>query len=236
MTEGSRSRSGSVSIPLSNGSGSRRTKNMWIPDPDPQHCRIPILNIRWRCYDEVLGLNGFCIIYRRMAAWHSDILLYTTLQTQETVTVTSYSTWRFVTRTCCQCWGSESVGSICVAPGSGSVSTRYGSGSFYHQVNYFSYEVLQKKIWANFQRIIKLFTKKIVKKLWTIWSWDPGSGKNLFRIPDQGVKKTPDPGSGSPTLTCWQFQSKKPWFILRIRLAWWGTVQLSLVITGGEHY
>jgi hypothetical protein len=27
-----------------------------------------------------------------------------------------------------------------------------------------------------------------------IWVWDPGSGKNLFRIPDPGVKKAPDPG------------------------------------------
>jgi hypothetical protein len=30
--------------------------------------------------------------------------------------------------------------------------------------------------------------------------WDPGSGKNLFRISDPGVKKAPDPGSGSATL------------------------------------
>jgi hypothetical protein len=29
---------------------------------------------------------------------------------------------------------------------------------------------------------------------------DPGSGRNLFRIPDPGVKKAPDPGSGSATL------------------------------------
>jgi hypothetical protein len=29
---------------------------------------------------------------------------------------------------------------------------------------------------------------------------DPGSGKNLFKIPDPGVKKAPDPGSGSATL------------------------------------
>jgi hypothetical protein len=57
-------------------------------------------------------------------------------------------------------------------------------------------------MWANFQRIIELFTQKIVKKLLKIWSWDhgseirdPGSGKNLFRIPDPGVKKAPDPGS-----------------------------------------
>jgi len=29
---------------------------------------------------------------------------------------------------------------------------------------------------------------------------DPGSGKNLFRIPDPGVQKAPDSGSGSATL------------------------------------
>jgi hypothetical protein len=29
---------------------------------------------------------------------------------------------------------------------------------------------------------------------------DPRSGKNLFRIPDPGVKKAPDPGSRSATL------------------------------------
>ena len=73
------------------------------------------------------------------------------------------------------------------------------SHKFHKIVNYFSFEVLKKKIWANFQRIIELFTKKIVKKLLKIWSWDPGSGirdpgsgKNPFRIPD--------PGSGSATL------------------------------------
>jgi hypothetical protein len=61
--------------------------------------------------------------------------------------------------------------------------------------------VLKKKIWANFQRIIELFTKKIVKKLFKIWSWDPGSG---IRDPEkthsgsriQGSKRhrIPDPG------------------------------------------
>ncbi len=73
--------------------------------------------------------------------------------------------------------------------------------------HYFSFEVLKKKIWANFQRIVKLFTQKIVTKLSKIWVRDPGSGirdpgsgKNLFRIPDPGVKKAPDPGSGSATL------------------------------------
>jgi hypothetical protein len=74
------------------------------------------------------------------------------------------------------------------------------SHKFHKIVNYFSFEVMKKKIWANFQTIIELFIKKIVKKLLEIWSWDPGSGKNLFRIPDPGVKKAPDPGSGSATL------------------------------------
>jgi hypothetical protein len=53
---------------------------------------------------------------------------------------------------------------------------------------------------ANFKKIIELFTQKIVTKLSRIWVRDPGSGKNLFRIPDPGVKKVPDPGSGSATL------------------------------------
>jgi hypothetical protein len=55
----------------------------------------------------------------------------------------------------------------------------------------------EEKIWANFQRIIALFIKKIFTKLSKIWVWDPGSG---IPIPDPGVKKAPDPGSGSATL------------------------------------
>jgi hypothetical protein len=60
---------------------------------------------------------------------------------------------------------------------------------------------------SNFKKIIELFTPKIVTKLSKIWVWDPGSEirdpeKNLFRIPDPGVKKAPDPGSATllPTL------------------------------------
>ncbi len=53
----------------------------------------------------------------------------------------------------------------------------------FHKIgNYFSFEVLKKKIGANFQRIKKLFTTKIVTKLSKIWVWDPGS-----EIRDQGV-------------------------------------------------
>jgi len=36
---------------------------------------------------------------------------------------------------------------------------------FHKIVNYFSFKVLKKKIWANFQRIIENFSQKIVKKL-----------------------------------------------------------------------
>jgi hypothetical protein len=60
---------------------------------------------------------------------------------------------------------------------------------------------------------MELFTKTIVKKLLKILSWepDPGSGKNLFRILDPGVKKhpIPDPGSGSATLLTWTVAIRK---------------------------
>jgi hypothetical protein len=35
------------------------------------------------------------------------------------------------------------------------------SHKFHKNANYFSFEVLKKKVWANFQRIIELFTQKI---------------------------------------------------------------------------
>ena len=60
----------------------------------------------------------------------------------------------------------------------------------------------RKKIWAYFQRIIELFTQKIVNKLSKIWIWDPGSEiwdpektYSGSQIPDPGVEKAPDPGS-----------------------------------------
>jgi hypothetical protein len=50
------------------------------------------------------------------------------------------------------------------------------------------FEVLKKKIWDSFQRIIELFTQK-----YGFGIRDPE--KNLFRIPDPGlgVKKEQDP-------------------------------------------
>ncbi len=76
------------------------------------------------------------------------------------------------------------------------------SHKFHKIENYFSFELQKKKILTNFQRILELFTQKIVTMLWKIWVGDPGSGirKNLFRIPDPGVKKAPDTGSRIPDL------------------------------------
>ncbi len=59
------------------------------------------------------------------------------------------------------------------------------------------------------------FTQKIVTMLSKIWVWDPGSGKNLFRIPDPGVKKAPDPGSGSATLISAAITG---WLLLAVQL------------------
>jgi hypothetical protein len=49
---------------------------------------------------------------------------------------------------------------------------------------------------GQFSKNYRTFTQKIVNKLSKIWVWDPGS-----EIQDPGVKKAPDPGSGSATLT-----------------------------------
>jgi hypothetical protein len=49
--------------------------------------------------------------------------------------------------------------------------------------------MLKKEIWANFQRIIEVFTQKIVTKLSKILVWDPGSGSR------SRVRNAPNPGS-----------------------------------------
>ena len=80
------------------------------------------------------------------------------------------------------------------------LSYLFCSHEFHKIENYFSFEVLKKRIWASFQRIMELFTQKIVTKLSKIWVWDPRSGIRNKPISDPGVKKAPDPGSGSATL------------------------------------
>ncbi len=90
------------------------------------------------------------------------------------------------------------------------------SHTFHKIAHYFSFDVLKKKIWANFQRIIELFTQKIVNKLSKIWIWDPRSG-----IRDPGVKKAPDPGSGSATLVLLPLCKRFHCFI-RLSTSIWG--------------
>ncbi len=78
----------------------------------------------------------------------------------------------------------------------------------FHKIEYYVFfEILKKKIWANFQRIVEVFTQKIFNMLSYIWVWDLGSEildpKKTYsgsRIPDPGVKKAPDPGSQIPDL------------------------------------
>jgi hypothetical protein len=60
--------------------------------------------------------------------------------------------------------------------------------------------MLKKKIWANFQRIIEVFTQKIFSMLSNIWVWDPRSGIRKKPIPDPGSRgqkgkshRIPDP-------------------------------------------
>ncbi len=67
------------------------------------------------------------------------------------------------------------------------------SHKFHKIANYFSFELLKKKIWANFQRIIELLNQNCQEVLKNMGLGfrirDPGSRKNLFRILDPGVKK-----------------------------------------------
>ncbi len=59
----------------------------------------------------------------------------------------------------------------------------------FHKIeNYFIFEMLKKKIWANFQRILGLFTQNIVIKLSKIWVWNPRSRILKKPISDPGSR------------------------------------------------
>jgi hypothetical protein len=53
---------------------------------------------------------------------------------------------------------------------------------------------------GQFTKNYRTFYPKISFLKYGFGIWDPGSGKNLFRLPDPGVKKASDPGSASATL------------------------------------
>ncbi len=98
------------------------------------------------------------------------------------------------------------------------------SDKFHKIANYFSFEVLKKKIWANFQRIIELLTQKIVNKLSKIWVWDPGSeirdpGKTYSGSRIQGSKKhrIPDPDPGGLK---WTSKKEKKFINFIVWSAW----------------
>ncbi len=66
--------------------------------------------------------------------------------------------------------------------------------------------MLKKKFGPIFKELLKFLPKKfsICSQIYGFGIRDPrsgirdpGSGKNLFRIPDPGVKKAPDPGSAT---------------------------------------
>jgi hypothetical protein len=65
-------------------------------------------------------------------------------------------------------------------------SRHRGKKKFHKTENYFTFEMLKKKIWASFQRIIGLFTQKFVTKLSKIWVWDQG-----YEIRDLGKSGSP---------------------------------------------
>ncbi len=68
----------------------------------------------------------------------------------------------------------------------------------YHKIkNYFIFEQVKKKLWANLKRIIELFTQKNFIKLLKIWIWDPGSETETLKkpIPDPGSRGQKDTGS-----------------------------------------
>jgi hypothetical protein len=94
------------------------------------------------------------------------------------------------------------TGSRISDPGSNNSNKRGGrSLKFYSIEKYFIFEQVKKKI-SQFNKIIVLLTQKtsLSSQKYGFEIRDPGSGKNIFRIPDPGVKKAPDPGSGSATL------------------------------------
>ncbi len=64
-----------------------------------------------------------------------------------------------------------------------------------HKIEYYViFEMLKKKIWANFQRIVEVFTQKIFNMLSNIWVWDPGSG---IRDPGSEIRDPEKIYSGS---------------------------------------
>jgi hypothetical protein len=66
----------------------------------------------------------------------------------------------------------------------------------FHKIEYYViFEILKKKFGPIFKELLKFLPERfsICSQIYGFGIRDPGSGKNLFRIPDPGVKKAPDP-------------------------------------------
>jgi hypothetical protein len=73
------------------------------------------------------------------------------------------------------------------------IGTIFGFSNF-TTLNCFLFKMLKTKIWANFHRIIELFTQTIVSTLSKIWVWYPGSE---IRVPEKPTQYKREP-SRSP--------------------------------------
>jgi hypothetical protein len=98
--------------------------------------------------------------------------------------------------------------------------------------------MLKKKIWANIQRIFEVFPKKfsICSQIYGFGIRDPGSGKNLFRIPDPGVKKAPDPGSGSATMSIASYREESIVVCICSQMEQADIVSYGIHTTEKEHF
>ena len=78
--------------------------------------------------------------------------------------------------------------------------TFFCSHKFHKMWNYLIFELLKKKVWAKFQRIMEHGTQKVVNKLSKIWVWDTDPGSR--------GQKAPNPGSRIPNFFLCNFKAK----------------------------
>ncbi len=91
--------------------------------------------------------------------------------------------------------------------------TIFCSHKFHKTEYYFIFDMLKKKIWPDFPRIIEVFTQKIVTKPSKIWVWAPGSE---IRDPEKtypGSRGQKGTGSRIPDPQHWFFQMNTPMII-----------------------
>ncbi len=124
-----------------------------------------------------------------------------------------FKSWRYCSKDVYDCNGIADSGCLSWIliffipnPGSKTKTTRGEKILFYLSVAINSTKLkiikvpVQKKCWANWLRIYVFFPKKFFLSSQNSGIWDPRSGKKPIPNSGPGVKKAPDPGSGSATL------------------------------------